>query len=422
VHTTPDIKVVIGGSAIDALGTFLEERSWPRTLVVSDANTHDVLGGTVERAIKSRGQVADRLTFELDAGLVADEGAVARLRAQIVKGGPDVVIVAGSGTLTDITRYATFSEGKPFISLPTAASMDGYASGIAAMQFDGLKASFSTHAPVAIFADLDIVASAPTEMTRWGLGDLLGKATAHFDWWLAHVATGEVFCPAIAAQVRGPLNRCLDEPEHLLRGGAAGIEALLEGLIGSGLAMARIGSSRPASGSEHHMSHFWDLLAYQGRQPHRPHGLQVGYGTRLAMSLQRRALEHLEAAMVTEIGKAATEDERYWLGTQTGSKAMEDVRAEKRALYAKHAASWPPPPDRFQGDHLGLDKLLETFPRVEGALSAAGMGRAQDLFDAATVSATMRFANRVRSRFTTLDLLESQGVLASVASEVLQEI
>ncbi len=107
----------------------------------------------------------------------------ARLRAGLV--------AVGSGTLTDIVRYAAHSAGCDFVSVPTAASMDGYASSVAALERDGVKLTLPARAPAAIFADPRIAAAAPVELTRAGIGDLLAKTTARVDWLAAHLLYGE---------------------------------------------------------------------------------------------------------------------------------------------------------------------------------------------------------------------------------------
>lgn len=94
---------------------------------------------------------------------------------------------------------------------------------------------------------------------------------------------------AVDARVLGPMAYAADHVGAVLRGGAAALERLLRGLIESGIAMAMIGSSRPASGCGQHASHFLDLLAARGDRRHAPHRLQVGYATHFAMRLERFA-------------------------------------------------------------------------------------------------------------------------------------
>ena len=109
----------------------------------------------------------------------------------------DSIVAVGSGVITDTTRYVASLLKSEFVSVPTAASMDGYASNLAVMEFGGMKTSFPVAPPVAIFADPRTIAAAPLDMTRAGLGDLFGKASAHVDWLASHELYGERFCPVV---------------------------------------------------------------------------------------------------------------------------------------------------------------------------------------------------------------------------------
>jgi glycerol-1-phosphate dehydrogenase [NAD(P)+] len=419
-HTIPDTEVVIGHDTIGELVRILDGLRWRHVLVVSDVNTDAAHADAAVAGLRHVGLTVTRLSFPQAHGLLADEGAVAAVRALIASERPAGAVAIGSGTINDITRYATSQEGLGYVSVPTAASVDGFASNVAAMQFGGMKVTYPAQAPVAIVGDIDVLAAAPAEMTAWGLGDLLGKATAHFDWLLGSVVTGEVFCPVIEDRVLGPLNLCLDQPARLLAGGADGIEALLRGLIESGIAMAMMGTSRPASGAEHHLSHFWDLMAYRGLRPHAPHGLQVAYATGLVIPLQRFAMEHLADPLIVPLGEEPTGDERHWLGEQTDSEQIKAVRADKAASLAPHVAGWPPDAATVAADLDRLAVAADAFDRVAGALEAAGVpsDRAFVDVDADMAAATIRYANRMRNRFTVLDLLEAQGHLSAQAAEL----
>ena len=238
-------------------------------------------------ALRSAGVAAEPLVFERRSGLDATPEAVERARAELADG--RVPVAVGAGVITDVVRYAAHTLGRDFVSVPTAASMDGYASSVAPLMLDGVKVTYPARSPRAIFADPRVVAAAPAELTRSGLGDLLGKATARVDWLAAHLLYGEPFSEPAAARMLDALSFATANAESVLAGDPAAVTGLLEGLIESGIAMAIVGSSRPASGCEHHASHFWDLLAARGLRPHAPHGLQVGYATRFAMRLQRFA-------------------------------------------------------------------------------------------------------------------------------------
>ena len=289
IHRVPLDRVVIGDDAIDQLVGYAQQRRWSRPFVVMDANTKEVAGARVVDLLSGAGTRATTLCFPERSGMLADQETVSRLEEALRDSGSDSIVSVGSGVITDLTRYVAGGMGREFVSVPTAASMDGYASGVSVMEFGGMKKSYPADPPVAIFAEPRILAAAPYEMTRAGLGDLLGKASAGTDWLASHALYGEERCPEVARLVTDALMRAANEVDDILGGSPAATARLLQGLVESGLAIAMVGSSRPASGSEHQVSHFWDLLAAEGRRPHSPHGLQVGYATHFAMRLQLHA-------------------------------------------------------------------------------------------------------------------------------------
>jgi glycerol-1-phosphate dehydrogenase [NAD(P)+] len=180
--------------------------------------------------------------------------------------------------------------------------------------------------------------------------------------------------------------------------------------------MALAGSSRPASGCEHHASHFWDLLAARGRRAHHPHGLQVGYATRFAMRLQRFAfaggirLPRRPTPPTDPLGPEA----REWLGEP--SEEIVAAVEEKQTLTPPE--DWP---ERWSAITQQLTPALELFDQVERALEAAGIpGEPGYLdIDEETLEATFRHATRLRARYTTVDFLEGQGALDAALSAAL---
>ncbi len=382
--------------------TFIEEGALDRlaenvprpALVVMDANTEAVAGARVARELG-----ADVL--RLPADLHATEDAAAQVGMRLRAG----LVAVGSGALTDNVRYAAHSAGRDFVSVPTAASMDGYASSVAALERDGVKLTLPARAPSAIFADPRIVAAAPTELTRAGIGDLLGKTTARVDWLAAHLLYGEDW------RALAPLPDL--DVAALLAGELQASAGLLHALIESGLVMAAVGSSRPASGCEHHASHFWDLLAGRGVRPRALHGLQVGYATGFAMRLQRFAfgggvaLPRRPQPVAEPLDAAA----RAWLGEPPPDVLA--AIAEKQRLIASVPASWPDDESRWAALRARLEPSLESFDAAADALRRAGIpDKAGYLgIDAAMLRAGLRYGGRLRSRYTVVDFLEGQGVL-----------
>jgi glycerol-1-phosphate dehydrogenase [NAD(P)+] len=417
-HRIRTETIVVADHAYAALAEFAGARGWREAVAVMDANTEEAAGEAVARELALAGIPVARLSYAQRSGLRADHEALAAAR-EAIGARPDAGVVAvGSGVITDLTRYAAELAGRGFVSVPTAASMDGYASSVAALELKGVKVTLPARAPDAIFADPATIASAPAELTRAGLGDLLGKASARTDWLAAHLLYGELYCEAVDARVLGPLREAARPAGALLAGDPEVVEGLLEGLLQSGIAMAMVGTSRPASGCEHHASHFWDLLAARGLRPHFPHGLQVGFATRFAIRLQRYAFGGEVGALhppraYEPLGRAA----REWLGEP--SPSLSEAIDGKRRFLESSAPRWPAP-ERWRELRAALAPALEISRSVEAALEAAAIPAEPDFLglDDAMLRAGFRYSNRLRPRYTTVDFLEGQGALEAALDAV----
>ena len=206
----------------------------------------------------------------------------------------DLVVAVGTGAINDMTRYFSFKLDRPFYTVATAAPMDGFASSIAAIQVDHLKTTFDAQTPIAIIGDTDILKGAPYRMIAAGLGDLLGKFTCLCDWKLARIITGEHYCENIVELVGSCVKSVLSDADKAKERDPEALGKIMEGLVLAGVAMSLDGNSRPASGCEHHMSHYWEMMFEQAGKRPVPHGTQVGVGTVLILKL----VEHLLRADV----------------------------------------------------------------------------------------------------------------------------
>jgi len=193
----------------------------------------------------------------------------------------DLVLSIGTGSLNDICRYACFKIGKPFAIFATAPSMDGFLSQQAPLMDHGFKLTFNAKAPQVLMADVNILAQSPTELKAAGLGDLIGKYTALADWRVSHLVTGEYYCPRIDSEMR----KAVDAAVVLAKSGLGGTQdkgyakSLMEALSLSGLMIYLAGCTRPASGAEHHLSHFWEMQYAANGWEQLYHGKKVGIAT-----------------------------------------------------------------------------------------------------------------------------------------------
>ena len=131
--------------------------------------------------------------------------------------GDAVPVAVGSGVVNDLVKYAAFKAGRPYASIATAASMDGYASGGSPLSQKGFKHTIPCAPPRIIVADLDIISHAPVEMSSWRYGDLAGKIPAGADWLIADTLGVEPLDATAWAMVQGNLRDWLSNPSGLAR-------------------------------------------------------------------------------------------------------------------------------------------------------------------------------------------------------------
>jgi len=288
--------IYIGRSAVEPLIAFLAQRGLRRLSLVADRNTYAVLGQQVENVLRNTGVDVNRIVLEGDEIIVDEQQVV-----EVMLRNDDrqrAFLAVGSGTITDIVRFVTLQTGGAFLSMPTAPSVDGYTSPVTPMVARMLKITAPGHLPQAIFADLDVLRAAPRRMIAAGVGDVIAKWTSTADWKLSQMLWGDRYDGAIALRFNAAREKVAGAAAQIGQASEAGIRALMEGLIESGLCMADFGASFPASGSEHLFSHFWESRLLYERRPALLHGAKVGVGTILAARFWQQigAMTRAEAA------------------------------------------------------------------------------------------------------------------------------
>lgn len=280
-HRMATVLCVIESGALDRFDRYLEEvGAAGKRCVIYDTNTYNIPG-------LNRPKARQEIVLPAE-GLHADEKATARVLAEME---PDieVLVAVGSGTIHDATRYCAREKGIPFVSVPTAASCDAFCSTVAAMTWYGFKKTLPGVAPLLVVADTDIIAAAPWHLTLSGIGDMLGKYTALADWKISRAVTGEEVCPVIYGIMKDALEGIWNNRQGLLEKSPAACESVIYGLLMSGLAMQLMENSRPASGAEHHISHFIEVEpAVLNLHSAALHGEKVGVGTVLASAEYHR--------------------------------------------------------------------------------------------------------------------------------------
>lgn len=256
------------------------------TVAVYDENTY--------KATADRHPDTDLEIILNPENLHANEHGVELLLKQLPQN-TQVLIAVGSGTIHDIVRYCAYQKGIDFVSCPTAASVDGFCSSVAAMTWNGCKKTLTAVAPKIVVTDIDVIKNAPIRLAKSGFGDMVGKYVALTDWKISNIIKNEFYCERIAQMTLEATEAVVGSASGILKGNESSFANLMYGLLLSGLAMQMMGNSRPASGAEHHISHIIEMEPI-GLNVHSDalHGEKVGVGTLLAIAEYQRICNCLD--------------------------------------------------------------------------------------------------------------------------------
>ena len=315
-----DIQFVsIKKGAIGVLGEITTD--YHTILLVADENTYQAAGEKTVAALP--GKQLRKVIFSGKTVLIPDEKAIRQVTDQLT--GVDLIIGIGSGVIQDLCKYVSHVNSIPYYIVATAPSMDGYASSGAAMILGGMKVTVSAAVPAAIIADTQVLKDAPMQMLQAGYGDIVGKYSCLNDWKLSALINQEYFCQqvydltyAMADKVKALANGILNRDEEA-------VGALMEALVVVGIAMAYVGNSRPASGSEHHFSHYFEITGILNNTPYLSHGIDVVYAAVLTAKLRRQMVQAKPARR--DFDEAAWQKE---ISRIYGSSAQEVVALQKK--------------------------------------------------------------------------------------------
>jgi glycerol-1-phosphate dehydrogenase [NAD(P)+] len=199
----------------------------------------------------------------------------------------DAIVGIGGGKALDVAKYISFLGRWPYYSVPTSLSNDGFCSPQSSLQIGGKRRSLASAIPYGVIIDTKVCLDAPRILNLAGVGDLVSKFTAVRDWKLAFHASGEPVNDFSALLSDGSIHSFMSYPHF----DEEGIRLLATALLLNGVSMEMCGSSRPASGSEHLISHALDATSTRPRL----HGLQVGMATYLMSHLQDANTDRIEA-------------------------------------------------------------------------------------------------------------------------------
>ena len=419
VHKTSLKSINLEKGAARTLAAQIISDGYRCPLIVADRNTWPAAGGFIEPELKKAG-ITYRLHILPGEEIHPDEyftGSV--LMACDPK--TDLLVAAGSGSINDICRFVSFRMGLPYYIFGTAPSMDGFASNVAAMTTNQMKITYPAQTPERIFLDPDILADAPAVLIQAGFGDILGKFTCLAEWKISSLVTDEYYCPEIAGLTAKARDQSVSLCEGLARRDHESLIRLTDALILSGIAMSYAGTSRPASGSEHHLSHFWEMRWLAEEKNALLHGIKVGIGTVVSLKLyellkdlspdfaqiRRRTLPAADGAWEAEIRRAfgPAADDVIALEHRTQKNGRERRLRRIERLEARWSEIMTV--IRSLPDVLTAEQYLRT---VGNPVRPAQVG-----LDRQIVLDSILYAKEVRDRYTILQLLWDLGLLEEFA-------
>ncbi|MBQ8344733.1 MAG: sn-glycerol-1-phosphate dehydrogenase [Clostridia bacterium] len=271
-HVCPIDAVVIGEGACNALAELTT--GYGHILLVADENTYAVGGETVKAQLGDR--LADTLIYSGKTVLVPNEEALEQMQSKVTDQ-TDLIIGIGSGVINDLCKQVSFQNKLRYYIVATAPSMDGYASKGSALILGGMKVTLNADVPKAIIGDVNLLRTAPFDMIQAGYGDIIGKYSCLNDWKLSALVNGEYLCREVMDATYEEVEKTVRLADGLVARESEAICALMEALVAVGILMAYVGNSRPASGSEHHLSHYFEIVGILRGEEYLPHGVDVCY-------------------------------------------------------------------------------------------------------------------------------------------------
>ncbi len=385
-------------------------------VVIDDARTREVAGDDVAAVMADAGWAVRRLMLE-DPGPgkdpICDDTTHERLLPDVR--GVSLVLSVGSGVINDLGKWLANDLVVPFVTFATAASMNGYTSANVAPKIAGVKSLVRARPPAVAFSRPRIIAAAPHEMTVSGLGDVLAKSVSSADWYLNHFLFGDYYCERSVGLVAEIEPLYVNEPEAIRDGQEDAIAAMFDALMLTGVAMTMAGTSAPASGGEHLISHALDMFSSVDGHPHDFHGRQVGVGTVLTAELYRRVLEVESPDLVDR--SISVERERWGsLADAVDEKfAGKQDRLRLARARLREGDTW----DRLRSQ---LGPLLRAPEEIHGCLEAAGGATKAEHIkcDGERLHAAFVHGCEIRSRFTILDLAYLLGLMPTAAREIIE--
>lgn len=397
----------------------LFEKCFPgrKAVIVADRNTWEAAGREVARHMKEAGVDFETFLFE-EEHFHAEWKYVEMVDALLDRTGA-VAVSVGSGVINDLCKLASSHHGQSYLSVATAASVDGYSSFGASITYKGLKQTFECPAPVAVVADIDVIANAPKWMTAAGYADLAAKNPCGAEWMIADTFGTEPIVPDSWHVLQDVLDETLMDAEGVANGDRAAIKKLFDGLFLSGIAMQIARSSRPASCTDHLFSHYLDMTGHRYKGELQSHGFQVAIGTLTMCAFFDAFLKidmsgidvdacvkawptlEEEQARAREVFATFVDPELGCREITRKYSAPEQVREQ----LVKFRDNWDSIREQYRRQVYPFEKMQKLFATVGAPVDPSDIGVSREM-----LKSMMPYVQLMRYRINLLDLAKRAGI------------
>jgi glycerol-1-phosphate dehydrogenase [NAD(P)+] len=411
----PDVDIRVGASILDdAIAEASSRPGMPAPVVISDGGPYGTPDGpVVDRLAKKLGCPV----IQLGTGTVrADEQTVERAVAEVAS--PRLLISVGAGTLTDIAKVTAARTGSRHVAVQTACSINGFIADRSVLVIAGAKRTVVSRWPDMLVADSDLLRAAPPRLNLAGVGDLSTVPNAVAEWQLAAgLGHGPAYDAAVVEEVLAAMPALPTLAQAARDAEPEGLADLARLLAGSGLSMGIVGSTAPASGSEHAVSHLLEMSLSQRQGQAAPHGMQVTVATRLALRVWQ-LVDATIASAATQVrvpDESASRDAVALAFADLGAKTVEEcwtAYSKKRSWLIEHRAAV----EAMIADWDGFKQTvtLPTPQQFDDVSYASRLPtRASDLgadYDGDLLFWALRNSHLLRERISIIDLADLLGV------------
>jgi len=392
---------------VHKVGEILENSGFPKKIyVVSDETAMRVSEGLTASLDKHGYQYEVKIYPDMRYAYMSTSNEIMNDAVRF-----DGILSIGTGSVNDVCRYAAAKTHKEFAIFATAPSMDGFASDSAPLIDNNFKISYPCRQPSVVIADTEILAAAPTELKAAGYGDILGKYVGIVDWKVSHYTTGEYYCENIVSLVKKAVADVVAMTDKVTACDPEAARAIMDSLILTGCAMQLAKCTRPASGSEHVVSHFWEIHKLEKGIWPDYHGKKVGIATLLVTRIYKKLLayktitphkEELDLEDVLSHYSPKNRDEIIGYNVPNPTDEIDPSVLKSR---------WPDILESIEKDLPDADKLLDMMKRAGCVTELADANLTPEF-----ALEALNYSPYMRRRITLLRILDMLGIEGDILS------